>query len=410
MKEFFNHIRFIVIQSAWKPANHSQKPIFLQNLINKYWAPSAAINITGQNSDHNLTDESLAYDLPFLLAENSDIRALDLSHNHLRSRTVTDLDEKFFRTKIKSLNLSHNPLDETARNRLPHLIKGLTSVNLSNCNLSEQNITDLLSALKTTPNIIALDVSGNQATQLQLTEIQRILARNAIYKTFKREHQKKNVLDLERYLLNAEAIKDLAFYISMNTPFFFFESSRVKEIKAPLLTNDLTDEDFEPLIEALKKNNRVTALTMDFRQISPETEQKIRTQLMLNKAIQKMRPNLGLLDYATTGLTAAAIFTAITPTLPFTLVFFSAIASRLVYNSYFFHQLQKAKYSDFSKPENTQAIKRGKNSTDSWISYLNPRTYTPMAYMGYTIEKENLRTKYDVNTECFKPNLRKRTS
>ena len=124
LKAFFNKIRFNVIQTVWKPADHNAKPIFLQNLIKKYWAPSAALNMTGQNSARNLTDESLAYDLPFLLAESGGICDLDLSHNHLSARTVEDLNKHIFRSKIKSLNLSHNPLDETARNRLPKLIKG----------------------------------------------------------------------------------------------------------------------------------------------------------------------------------------------------------------------------------------------------------------------------------------------
>jgi hypothetical protein len=403
LKELFYHTRFNFIQTLWKPADHRAKPLFLQNFIKKYWAPSAAINQSGQNSARNLTDEILAYDLPFLLAENSGIRDLDLSHNHLGSRTVAVLDKKLFRSKIKSLNLSHNPLDEAARNRLPHLIRDLTRVNLSNCNLSEQNIKDLLYALTKNPNLIELDVSKNQATQLQLTELNKCITRNVAYNKFKNEFQKKDVLDLERYPLNAEVIKDLAYYISMNAPLFFFSSSFIKEIKAPIVAQGLKDADFEPLIEALKKNNRVTTLTMDFRQLTPETEQKIRTQLMFNKARQKMRSNSGILKYLITGFMAASIITAIMPALSFALVFLGAIVSQVIYNIQFFHHLQQAKYSDFSQRENTQVIERGKNSTDTWLSYLNPRTYTPMAYLGYMIEKENLSIKYEVKTECFKP-------
>lgn len=406
LKAIFNEIRFNLIQSMWRPVEHQDKSTFVQKLINKLWAPSAAINLTGNNSARNLTDESLAYDLPFLLAEESGIHELDFSRNHLGEKTVSVLDEKLFRTEIQSLNLSHNPLNESARNLLPHLIRCLKKINLSNCNLSEKNITDLLCALNKNPNIIELDVSGNQATQSQLKEIDKLLKRNRIYNIFESEYRKKDVLDLERYPLNAQGIKDLAFYISTNAPFLFFESARISEIKAPVLVGKFTNAEFEPLIEALKKNNRITALTMDFRALSPEIEQKIRTQLMLNKARKKMRPNPGFLYYITTGLIVASVLALLVPALSFEFVFLGAIATHLSYNSYFYAQLQKAKSADFSKPENSQAIERGANSTNSWLSYLNPKTYTPMAYLGYMIEKEKLSDKYDVRTPCFKPKLK----
>lgn len=406
LKEIFRRIRFNVIQKTWAPTDHSAKPIFLQNWIKQYWTPSAAINVTGQNSGRNLVDESFVHDLPFLLAENSGVTELDLSHNRLGLKTITEFEKNLFLTKIKSLNLSHNPLDQAARNRLPRLIRDLTSLNLSNCNLSEQDITNLITELKDRKNMVALDISNNQATQSQLTELNNLLMRNTIFNNFINKHQKKAVLDLEHYPLDAKGIKDVAFYVSSQVPLFFFESARIKEIKAPILTENLTDEDCKPLIEALKKNNRVTALTMDFRKISAETEQKIRTQLMFNKARQKLSPGVGFLNYVVMGVVAAFVISAMIPVLSPLLVFVGAMISRLVYNSYFFHKLHQASSSDFSQPENTKVIERGKDAVDSWLAYLNPKTYTPMAYLGYAIEKEKLSTQYDVNTACFKPKIK----
>jgi len=413
LTDFLTAIRFNVIQTKWEPADHRAKPLFVQNLINKYWSPSPTINITGQNSNLNLTDENLVTDLPFLLAENSGISDLDLSHNQIKLKTVITLEEKLFRTKIKTLNLSQNPLDEAARDQLLLLIQlgPLTALHLSRCNLTEQNIHAIILALRENPYLIALDVSQNHATQAQLDEIAHLLARNQAYDRFKTQHRKKDVLDFTHDPLTTQDIENLAFYISQQTLGFLPELisgklTFVKEIKAPILAENLRQEDFKPLLEALKKNNHITTLTMDVRPLSAEIEQKMRTQLMLNKARQKMHRHAKLINYATRGVLAASFLTTLFPTFSFLAAFLGLFITQLAYNTYFFHRLQQAKSYDFTHPENTQAIERGKKATDSWLAYLNPKTYTPMAYLGYTVEKENLSTKYGVTTPCFTPTLR----
>ena len=406
LRELFKRARFNMIHLFWKPADHGARPVFLQNLMNRYWSPTALISMTGQNNARGLTDENLAYDLPFLLAENSGTNELDLSHNQLGPRTIANLTANLFRTKITRLNLSNNDFDEAARDDLANLIGligNLKHLNLSNCHLSERNIATLIAALNKTTYIITLDVSNNEATPAQIAEINELLRRNTVFNILNNEHRKKDVLDLQRYPLNADALKDLAFYISKRSSFFFFESGGLKEIKAPILTEGLRDADFEVLIEALKKNNRITALTMDFRQLSAETEQRIRTQLMLNKARQKLDPGIKIENYARLVFIAVCMISTIPTAALLTL---GAVIGRFAYNSYFFRQLQQAKSSDFSQPENVRVIERGKHTAHSWLSYMNPRAYTPMAYLGYAIEKENLSTKYDVRAECFKPKLR----
>lgn len=407
------NLRFDIISSNWEPAHIADldnRNRFIRRVLERTWMPTNAVDSSGNNAGRGLTDETLAHDLPFLLAEKSGITSLDLSNNQLGEATLEKISETILFNKFHSLNFSNNHLDEAAKSHLPHLLQRekLVTLQLKNCNLVEMDIDALIDVLRDNKTLKNLDISENTGTEAQIIEVNRILRRNTDYHHFKNSFQNKNILDLERCTLDKERIENLSFYIEKQKP-FFFQKATLKEIKMPSLVADLKDEDFEPLIQALKANNRITSLTMNYTGVSASVEQQIRTQLMLNQARKKLLDKPGgllstlLNHYLFQAAIAAQLLTAFIPALPAMYVLIGAMALRFVSQSYFNRKLNNAKTLDFEQPQNKAAIELGKNAAHSWLTYLNPKAYTPLAYLGYTIEREKLSTKYDVQSECFKP-------
>ncbi|MFO1258723.1 MAG: hypothetical protein U1E78_10010 [Gammaproteobacteria bacterium] len=405
-------VRFNIISKNWQPAHIADlnnRNRFIRGLLQRTWVPTNVADMSGNNTFKGLNDNTLAYDLPFLLARNSGIQSLDLSKNDLGEATLRRIRQSLPSTKITILKLSGHQFNEAAKSRLPQLIecKNLETLELINCNLEEQDISALITVLNRNTSLRNLNISDNQATEAQLTQINRILSRNNSYHHYQNTFQKENILDLQRCTLDKEQLEDLAFYIQRQKP-FFFQSASLKEIKMPMLEADLKDKDFASLIEALKANNRITSLTMCYEGVSDSVEQQIRTQLMLNKARTKILDKPGsLLGNSLNYLFKSEILVlpllALVPALPFIPVLLGVIALRFASQAYFSRELNNAKTLDLTQPENTAAIKLGKEAAHSWLAYLNPKAYTPMAYLGYTIERDNLSAKYGVEAECFKP-------
>lgn len=404
-KALYHTIRFHFIAKTWNINNIDKYPLYTL-LIH----PTQ--DITGQYDNQKLTDELIRHDLPFLLANNAQITELNLSQNALGIETITHLTNQLPSTKITKIDLSNNPLDEDSRKRLPKLLtyNHIEHLNLRNCQLTEENFNSLIEILKKNTTLKSLIYIDNNATPEQVAEIIVLLKRNNAFHQFHTQFQKEDILDLERCQFDAALIRDLAFYID-NKSKLFTDRLEIKEIKIPNLEKNLTDADLTPLVNALKKNNSIVSLTMDYRKVSAAIEEQIRTQLMLNKARRKLldKPTgfiSQLFNYTFKALLIAQLVTVVAPVSYFIPILLSAIGLRLLTQHYFSNRLNQAKQRDFSNPVNTTGIERGKQATDSLLAYLNPKCYTPMAYLGYTIERDKLSTKYDVKTECFKPRMK----
>jgi hypothetical protein len=404
-KTLYHTIRFHFIANTWNINNIDKYPLYTL-LIH----PTK--DITGQYDNQKLTDDQIRHDLPFMLANNAQITELNLSQNALGIDTIERLINQLPSTKITKIDISSNPLDDASRNSLPKLLSynQVQHLNIRNCQLTIYNFNTLIENLKKNTTLKSLIYIDNNATPEQVSEIIVLLKRNNAFHQFHTRFQKEDILDLERCQFDAELIRDLAFYID-NKSKLLTDRSDIKEIKIPNLEKNLTDADLMPLVNALKKNNSIVSLTMDYRKVSAEIEEQIRTQLMLNKARQKLldKPTdffSGLFNYAFKALLTAQLVTIIAPVSYFIPILLSAIGLRLLTQIYFSNRLNQAKQRDFSNPVNTTGIARGKQAADSLLAYLNPKCYTPMAYLGYTIEREKLSTKFDVKTECFQPKMK----
>jgi len=402
-KLFLRETRFHLIREFWG------KKFTLYSLLTLLHPILAAFTIIGflvnklfhpkyENLPINrrLTDEELLNDLPFHLAKNGIAQGVDLSNHDMGEKTLRLLTQYLHTTKLQELNLSNTPFDQATANLLPDLIPSFASHNalktlkLLNCNLTLENIDKLIIQLKKNRSLIKLEV-GDQATPEQTIKIKSLLKFNKFYNLLKTKYCKQNILDLQNIHVDLKNANCLITFIK--------EQRWIKEIKMPNLSIALTEEEYTPLVNAIKQNNLITSLTMDMRNLSKDNKEEIRKHLMLNKAQKKVHPTVNILQ----GFVMIALFHVAVPFINLGFVFVFFVCAKSLYNFYFTKGLEQAKSANYADPENAQAIERGKNATNSWLSYLNPKSYTPMAYLGYTIEKNHLRTKYGVKTPCFKP-------
>lgn len=223
-------------------------------------------------------------------------------------------------------------------------------------------------------------------------------------------YKRKDIIDLEGVEITRPALAALSEFLAKNRSRFwhriFNTHPRIKEIKSTTYSADVRPEDFKPLVEAFKKNTGITSFTTDYTIMSDEDEQVIRLQLMLNKSrLSIMGKKFGLFwdtyYYYSIAWGVAECLVFVFPTL--SIIKLTLIAMPLLFgmNRFLDTQLKAAKQYDFSKKEIIDALKPGQACADGYKAFLMPSSWTPLAYLGYSVESNEYQTRYKITQPCF---------
>ena len=117
--------------------------------------------------------------LEFLLEDKSMLEQLTLSHCKLLNPEIVKISLALNNAKLNRIDLSYNDISDYAANALTSLIynQSLSHVDMSNCNLQEEGMSCIINTLKY-KSLKYLNISGNNVTDFLATEISAGISRN----------------------------------------------------------------------------------------------------------------------------------------------------------------------------------------------------------------------------------------
>ena len=122
-----------------------------------------------------LTCESL----DFALEDKCTLKELNLSNCKLQKPEIIKISSALERAKLSSINLSHNNISDYAANRLASLLlnQSIANVDISYCNLQEEGMSCIINALKY-KSLKSLNFCGNRITDFLASEISAGISNN----------------------------------------------------------------------------------------------------------------------------------------------------------------------------------------------------------------------------------------
>ena len=117
--------------------------------------------------------------LEFLLEDKSMLEQLNFSHCKLFNPEIVKISLALKNVKLNRIDLSYNNISDYAANALTSLIynQSLSHVDMSNCNLQEEGMSCIINTLKN-KSLKYLNISGNNVTDFLATEISAGISRN----------------------------------------------------------------------------------------------------------------------------------------------------------------------------------------------------------------------------------------
>ena len=118
--------------------------------------------------------------LCFVLTDKSTLEELNLSHCRLQNPEISIISSALKKTRLTSINLSHNNISDYAASRLASLLllnRSISNIEMSDCSLQENGMSYIINALKY-ESLKCLNFSGNQISDSLATELSGVISNN----------------------------------------------------------------------------------------------------------------------------------------------------------------------------------------------------------------------------------------